>query len=459
VNLAGRGRRALFTGLLVLAVAALLASSVLSLRTTDRLAVSIASVSQTQRVIEQINRLWGLLGDRDSEVLRYLLLGRDEQLEAFRDTVRRMEAARSQLAGETRGDPVQAAALAELGRLHEERIERAEQLVALKQRAVAGDAAAAARLDREFDGSPTSGNAEAMRAILEGMVQHERDRLALQRAQRELTIRHNRRIVLAANGLALVAGLTALLAIGRLRRREREAERAAFEAQQARSIASERQASLELVAHDLRGHFGNLLFASDLVRDAAAPEARARLAASVRGSAASGLLFLQAVLEQAAGEARGEAVGALDLGAELRRVLEEFATPAAARGIRFARHGDDGLQLRGQPLALAHVLRNLVSNAVKFAPEGGLVEFDLETLPDRGRLRVLDRGPGVPEAERGALFQRYVPLSPTPGGAAPASTGLGLALARQHARAQGGELRYEPRAGGGACFVLEWPRA
>ncbi|OHE82293.1 MAG: hypothetical protein A2X76_06065 [Lysobacterales bacterium GWF1_69_6] len=453
------GRRALFSGLLVLAVAALLASSVLSLRTADRLAVSIASVSQTQRVIEQINRLWGLLGDRDSEILRYLLVGREENLQAFRDTLQRMESARAQLADETSGDPVQAAALVELVRLHEERIERAEQLIALKRRALDGDADAAARLDREFDGSPSSGNAEAMRAILEAMVQHERDRLARQRAQRELTVRDNRQTVLVANGLALVAGFAALLAIGRLRRREREAERAAFEAQQARRIASERQASLELVAHDLRGHFGNLIFASDLVRDAAAPEARARLAASVRGSAASGLLFLQAVLEQAAGEARGEAVVVLDLGAELRRVLEEFATPAAARGIRFSRQGDEGLRLRGQPLALGHVLRNLVSNAVKFAPEGSLVEFEAETLPDRGRLRVLDRGPGVPEAERGALFQRYVPLSPTPGGAAPSSTGLGLALARQHARAQGGELRYEPRAGGGACFVLEWPRA
>lgn len=453
------GRRALFSGLLALAVAALLVSSVLSLRTTDRLAVSIASVSQTQRVIEQINRLWGLLGDRDSEVLRFLLLGRDEHLAAFRDTLQRMEAARAQLAAKTSGDPVQAAALVELARLHEERIERAEQLIALKRRALDGDPGAAARLDREFDGSPASGNAEAMRAILDAMVQHERDRLARQRAQRELTIRHNRQIVLGANALALVAGITALLAISRLRRREREAERAAFEAQQARRVASERQASLELVAHDLRGHFGNLLFASDLVRDAATPEARARLATSVRGSAASGLLFLQAVLEQAAGEARGEAVGVLDLGVELRRVLEEFATPAAARGLRFSRQGDEGLRLRGQPLALAHVLRNLVSNAVKFAPEGSLVEFEAETLPDRGRLRVLDRGPGVPEAERGALFQRYVPLSPTPGGGAPSSTGLGLALARQHARAQGGELRHEPRAGGGACFVLEWPRA
>lgn len=454
----GDARRAgIYGGLLALAAAALLVSSVLSLRTTDRVASAVAEASRTQRVIERINRLWGLLGDRDSEVLRYLLAGRDEDLAAFRDTLDRMQRAQDELARELGADATQAAALGRLARLHDERIARAESVIALKQAALAGDAAAAARLDAFFDGAPTSANAEAMRAELERMVAHEQARLARQRAERERSIGQNRAIVLGANGLALLAGIAALLAINRLRRREAEAVRAGIEAEQARRVASERQASLELVAHDLRGHFGNLLFASDLVRDAATEDARTRLAASVRGSAASGLLFLQAVLEQAAGEARGETVGVLVLADELGRVLDEFASAAAVRGLRFEPRGADGLRLHGQALALGHVLRNLVSNAVKYAPEGSAIAIEAERLPDRGRIRVLDRGPGIGEAERASLFQRYAPRPPGAEGAGPPSTGLGLALARQHARAQGGELRYEPRPGGGACFVLEWP--
>src|SRR5690606_29484309 len=60
-------RGGIYGGLLALAAAAMLVSSVLSLRTTDRVASAVAEASRTQRVIERINRLWGLLGDRDSE--------------------------------------------------------------------------------------------------------------------------------------------------------------------------------------------------------------------------------------------------------------------------------------------------------------------------------------------------------------------------------------------------------
>lgn len=442
--------------LLALAVALLLGTSLLSLRTTARLADSIDSVSQTQRMQEQIHRLWGVLGDRDSQVLRFMLTGDRQNLEEFRASLLEFEAARDRLVKEVGDDPAHRASLDELRRLHDERIVRSEALIVLKRRALAGDAAAGAELDRQFAVVRGGGNAEAMRAVLEAMSAREAARLAARQAERARTIRQNRTLVLGANALALFAGGVALLAIRRLRRRADEALRASLEADQARKVASERQASLELVAHDLRGHFGNLLFAADLVRDAADPEARSRLAASVRGSAASGMLFLRAVLEQAAGEARGEAVQALDAAAAVRAVAEEFAAAIEGRRLALALRVDAAPRLRGQPAALAHVLRNLLSNAVKYAPAGSSIEIEAEALADRGRVRVLDRGPGVPEAERPMLFQRYLPLSAPPQSGQP-SAGLGLALARQHARAQGGELRYEDRPGGGACFVLDWP--
>ena len=67
------------------------------------------------------------------------------------------------------------------------------------------------------------------------------------------------------------------------------------------------------------------------------------------------------------------------------------------------------------------------------------------------RLRVEDRGPGVPEAERERIFEPWY----RPAGLSESGAGLGLALVRQIARHHGGEARYLPREGGGSCFEVE----
>jgi signal transduction histidine kinase len=75
-----------------------------------------------------------------------------------------------------------------------------------------------------------------------------------------------------------------------------------------------------------------------------------------------------------------------------------------------------------------------------------------------GRMLVMDRGPGIGEEDQARLFQRFVR-----GGNAPtegeSSTGLGLAMAKQQARAMGGNLWYDAREGGGSVFTLELPLA
>src|SRR5690606_12392698 len=167
-----RRRRRMYTSLLVAVVVVLLASSLLSLHTTARLSESVAAVSHTQRLQERINRLWGLLGDRDTHILRYLLLGRELHVEEFHNILRQMEKAQAQLQQEVGDDPVQRAALAEIDRLHQERIERAEYLIALNRRSMAGEPGVQELLDEEFEAIPSNGNAEAMRALLEAMSEH-----------------------------------------------------------------------------------------------------------------------------------------------------------------------------------------------------------------------------------------------------------------------------------------------
>lgn len=223
-------------------------------------------------------------------------------------------------------------------------------------------------------------------------------------------------------------------------------------------LAHERQESLELIAHDLRNHFTNVVFAGDLLQlgDRSATQ-QAKLIESIRGSAHSGLMFLQAVLDQAAGEAQGAALEPLPAPQVAQEAVEAFAEQAAGKAMRFDLRLDRSLLVRGQRVVVAHVLQNLISNAVKYAPHGSVITVAAVRHEDAARFIVMDQGPGLSDEDQAQLFRRFKPLSSQATGGE-ASTGIGLALAKQKARALGGDLWYDPRPGGGACFTLELPR-
>jgi two-component system, sensor histidine kinase and response regulator len=223
-------------------------------------------------------------------------------------------------------------------------------------------------------------------------------------------------------------------------------------------LAEERQQSLELIAHDLRNHFTNVLFACDLMgHDGTAPTQRAKLGDNIRSSANAGMLFLQAVLDQAADEARGIVMEPLPAAQLAQEAVDAFAERAGAKAMRFDLRLDRHLLIKGQRAAVAHVMQNLISNAVKYAPRDSLITVAAVRHEGFGRLQVMDQGPGVSAEDQAMLFRRFAPLSSQPTGGE-TSTGLGLSLAKQKARAMGGDLWYDDRPGGGACFTLELPR-
>ncbi len=103
------------------------------------------------------------------------------------------------------------------------------------------------------------------------------------------------------------------------------------------------------------------------------------------------------------------------------------------------------------------ILVNLVENAHKYSPAGTPVEIAVGRAGAFLSIAVADRGPGVPATEAGSIFEpfyRSPGALPDVGGA-----GLGLAIARQLARAQEGDVRYAARPGGGAVFTLTLPAA
>lgn len=113
--------------------------------------------------------------------------------------------------------------------------------------------------------------------------------------------------------------------------------------------------------------------------------------------------------------------------------------------------GQAGLAL-ADDAALQEILRNLIENASRFSDR---VELACATAGDTVRFEVADRGPGVPEADREAIFDRF--FQGQAGGEAtdrrPAGSGLGLAICRRLAEAMGGRIWSESRPGGGSIFV------
>ena len=110
----------------------------------------------------------------------------------------------------------------------------------------------------------------------------------------------------------------------------------------------------------------------------------------------------------------------------------------------------DWAQVRGDERLLRHALRNLLDNARKHAP-GQPPSVLVQRSAHGARIRVCDRGPGVPTADAERIFEPFVRLRARSGD----GSGLGLALVRRIARLHGGDARCEPNPEGGACFVLE----
>jgi signal transduction histidine kinase len=137
-----------------------------------------------------------------------------------------------------------------------------------------------------------------------------------------------------------------------------------------------------------------------------------------------------------------ERVDLLALAAE-----EAARVQAPAQGSAQSVPGDERL--------LRRALRNLLENARRYG--GGEIAVEVADAGARAELRVMDRGPGVPEAFRDRIFEAFFRM---PGHAErEGGVGLGLALVRQIAERHGGAVRCQPRDGGGSCFVVSLPKS
>jgi signal transduction histidine kinase len=143
------------------------------------------------------------------------------------------------------------------------------------------------------------------------------------------------------------------------------------------------------------------------------------------------------------------ALGDTDVRALCREVAALHEGMARERGVEIAVRGGDA-RVRCDPRKTKQVLINLLQNALDAAPAGSAVELEVAGGADGARVRVLDRGCGVPAAVAGAVFSPGVTTKA-------AGSGLGLTIARALARQHGGDVALAARPGGGTAAEVTLP--
>jgi two-component system phosphate regulon sensor histidine kinase PhoR len=149
---------------------------------------------------------------------------------------------------------------------------------------------------------------------------------------------------------------------------------------------------------------------------------------------------------------------AVNLLAAVRRALEPVRQRASSKDIRFEVLIPPALVAQGDERAVEQVLLNLLDNAVKYTPAGGVVRVEGGVEEDRVAVSVKDTGAGIDEKHLPRLFERFYRVdkgrSREMGG-----TGLGLSIVKHLAVAMRGDVRVSSRPGEGSTFTVVLPRA
>ncbi|MFL6587886.1 MAG: response regulator [Luteimonas sp.] len=225
-------------------------------------------------------------------------------------------------------------------------------------------------------------------------------------------------------------------------------------------IARERQELVNLVAHDLKNPLSSIWFASDmLVKNETKPERIPRYHKMIHESAEDALGYIRRYLEtQDTSRKAAEASQATGLRDVLDWIVARYAMQFEDRGVQLqARAPDAAPMVAIDGLVLRQVAENLITNAIKYAPDSN-VDISLRSGGvGFWQLLVEDRGPGIARDQQHALFRPFQRLAHA-GKDDGRSSGLGLSLAKQIIVDLGGQLWYEDREGGGARFIVELPQ-
>jgi signal transduction histidine kinase len=216
------------------------------------------------------------------------------------------------------------------------------------------------------------------------------------------------------------------------------------------------------VSHELRTPLAQIrMFAETLLLGRVRSEEEAMRSLRIIDREVRRLSHLVANVLQFSRREDGIAVSSLSwepapLAPRIEETIEMFQPLVADTGVRIVARLEPEAEAAFDPDAFRQVLLNLLDNAAKYGPRSQEIVVGIESRTGATRLFVEDQGPGIPEAERERVFDRFYRL-PREGASAIAGTGIGLSVVRDLVTRHGGRTYVETASGGGARFVVELP--
>lgn len=269
-----------------------------------------------------------------------------------------------------------------------------------------------------------------------GVVIYSRDMTARREAEAKLREQEESIARLAESRGALVAELT--------RAQRQRAELAA------------------LIVHDLKNPISGIRMAAQMLLQSAAEGEDAKLLQVIEAAAARAQRMVLDILDLSRSEdgALVPRPGELDLAALLEEVATEGRASLDSRKAQriLVDTRVERRTVRADRDLLRRVLVNLVENACKYTPSEGAIRLEADSPDaDSVEIRVRDEGPGIPDAYRQKIFEKYARLERDVSAHAGSSHGLGLVFCRLAVEAHGGRIWVEENAPRGSCFRVRLP--
>jgi two-component system, NtrC family, sensor histidine kinase GlrK len=227
-------------------------------------------------------------------------------------------------------------------------------------------------------------------------------------------------------------------------------------------IAEERNKFLRHMSHELKTPLANIREGTELLMEGAVGSLNGEQR-EVAGILRDNSLRLQRLIENLLSYSEWQArrsgleLGEIRLQSLVKSAIETYQLPINAHRLRLDLQVDD-VALQADRAKLKLILDNLISNAVKFAPDGGTitVRAKADEAGQQVVLDVADTGPGIPAAERGRIFDAFY-QGATPQGGLVRGTGIGLSVVQEFVHAHGGAVEIVDGEFTGAHFRVRLP--
>jgi PAS domain S-box-containing protein len=232
------------------------------------------------------------------------------------------------------------------------------------------------------------------------------------------------------------------------------------ELERANRLKSEFLASM---SHELRTPLHTIIGFADLLGEELKGTLNAdqkRFVTHIQGDSRHLLELINDILDLSRIEA-----GRLDLHPELFRPADAITETVAGlrafannKAISIFEDADRSIQITADPLRFKEIMSNLLTNAIKFTPEGGSITVECRQRAHEAMFAVMDTGVGIPLSEQQAIFDKFYQLGSTTRGIRE-GTGLGLAITRSLIEMHGGTISVQSAPGKGSRFEFVLPHS